>query len=132
MISWHNTFFHSHQGTVKEEFAVVHKHDHGHQNSGHHHGESKLALWDWVKQILGDFEHPDLGENHFELFLNPGNQIVLDQPSAIVFQPFIIPEYPQFSDLDTYQNNNAPIKVLSLSGPPFFDSLSNRGPPTFS
>ena len=135
LINWHNTFFHSHHGPVKEESSVFyyHHHHHDHYHSDHHHGQNELALWDWIKQVLGDFEHPDLGEKHFELFLNPGNQIGLDLPSAVVFQPFIFqPQYLQLSDLDNSQENKIPIRVLSFSDPPFFDSISNRGPPIFS
>jgi hypothetical protein len=131
LVNCHNTFFHSHHRTEEEKVAVVHQHDHHH--SDHYHGHSNLAFWDWVKQVLGDFEHPDLGEKHFELFLNSYKQIGVDQPSAIVFQPFILtPPYFQFSALDTSQKNKIPIGVLSFSDLPYFDSISYRGPPTFS
>lgn len=131
LINWHNTFSHSHQEIVGEELAVVH--EHGHHHSDHHHGQTELAHWDWLNGILGDFEHPDLGENHFELFLNPGNQIGLDQPSVFVFQPFILtPQYLQLADLSTDQRNKIPIRGHSFFEPSFFDSLSYRGPPAFS
>ena len=83
--------------------------------------------------MLGDFEHPDLGEKHFELFISSGSQIALNQPSALVSQPFIFTsQYLQFLDLEKYLNNDRPGTALSFSDPPFFDSISNRGPPTFS
>jgi hypothetical protein len=132
LVNWHNAFFHAHYETEEAEFPIVHQHDHDHHHS-HHHGQSELALWNWIKGLLGDFEHPDLGENHFELFLNPNHQIGLGQSSAIVFQPFIFTSlYLQLSDVDTCRNDQVPIRVLSFSDPPFFDSLSNRGPPAFS
>ena len=133
LVNWHNAFIHSHYGAGEEDFAFVHQHDHSHNHTDHHNGQHRWNLGDWIMQVLGNFEHPDLGEKHFKSFLNPGNQIGLDQPSALVSQLFILtPHYLQLSDLDTSQEKKMPPWVLYFPDPPFFDSVSSRGPPQFS
>lgn len=131
-INWHNSILHSHQGEVKGESNAVHQHSHDH-HPDHHHGADELALWDWLAHLLGDFNHPDQGEKHFEIFLNPGYQIGIEQPGKVVDQPYFYHvNCLQSLDSNTDQNREKPNRVLSFSDPPFFDSLSNRGPPTFS
>lgn len=134
LINWHNTFIHSHYGIEEKDFAFVHQHDHGHHHSDdHHNGQGGSAFENWIKQMLGDFEHPDLGEKHLESFLNPDNQVGLDQPSALVFQPFILTSrFLQLPGLDTFQESQIPPWVLYFPDPSFFDANSNRGPPQFS
>ena len=129
LINWHNTFFHSHQKSAKGETLLVHTHDH---HDHHHHGERKLALWDWLHLLLDHFEHPDLGEKHFEVFLHPAGQIGLQQPTTVIFQPFAFHLEDLRSIAVEKHQHNKPNKVLSFADPPFLKALSTRGPPKFS
>ena len=127
-MNWHNSILHTHQQQMQDEEIVM---DHGHDHEHAHHHE--IDFWGWFKGMLGDLEHQDLGENHFEVFLRSGNQIVLDQQS-ILSQPviFFTPQHLELSSPFIIQQAKRLNVEYSLTDPPFLEAQSNRGPPSFS
>jgi hypothetical protein len=107
---------------------VVHDHDNDHQ-----HDQEDSGLLSWIKQFLGDFEHSDLGEKHFEQFLHPQNQLGSGQASMVVLSPFAFLAKPTtYFGHRILQQKITPIWDLSFVDPPFLEHIPNRGPPVFS
>ncbi|MCB0640977.1 MAG: hypothetical protein KDC44_05030, partial [Phaeodactylibacter sp.] len=80
-----------------------------------------------------DFEHPDLGEDHFELFLKPGRQITLDQSSTFLDSPFTLFQITlERADFVLQRKVVKPQKVPSFTDPPVHSASGSRGPPLFS
>ncbi|KAA3639569.1 MAG: hypothetical protein DWQ02_03515 [Bacteroidetes bacterium] len=132
-INWHNSFLHFHADVQTEYADDDHDHHQGHHQHHHHshsHHHDAGSFWDFLKNILGDFDHPDLGETHFEEFLKPGNQLQLDSEEDLFKQPLVV----LIINDEKFENTEFQRVVNSFvfpdfSDPPFLESLSTRGPP---
>ena len=132
LVNRHNSFHHSHTVLGNDQLTTDSHHDHDH-HSDHHHQNSILHFWDWIKHIIGDFEHSDLGDQHLELFLNPNHQSGFGNIYEVNIQPVIVFWQPA----DLYQNTVVQKSSLTLFELVFYDSSfldlpDNRGPPLFS
>lgn len=132
LVNWHNASFHAHEGQDGGEIATHHDHDH-HPHSDHHHDQPDSGLFNWFQQLLGDFGHADLGEDHFEVFLHPQHQTGVNQ--TVVSTPLafaLLPSPISFKTRQPLEENEIPDRVRSFSDPPFLEIVANRGPPSFS
>lgn len=107
---------------------------HSHQEDRHDNGHDEFnSSWlDELFGLLGDIEHHELGEGHFENFtaqtenftLNVSIQNSIDLPSSALFKDFFTPVSPEIE--------------INLEGPPIFyephycSSHPLRGPPTIA
>ena len=130
-VSWHNTFFHTHESGEKHTSYTTHQH---HHTEHHHHHESTPASWqEWLGFLLGDIEHPDMGSRHFQAFLQPIGKVLTHQLQVVDTQGdmFTPPTAPQrFYTLTSTQK--VPVAAASLSDPPFLNTSRSRGPPLYS
>jgi hypothetical protein len=126
IVNWHNTIPHDHI-----ELDPHIGHDHLHHHNHHLHGIG--FIWNLVKQLAGNVEHPDQGENHLELFPNPNIQIDLSNLQATLGSKFTVSQHFEPEDNTNLVNRNGfPFIILSFSDPPFLKDSGNRGPPSFS
>lgn len=134
IVNWHNTFLHSHDPNVKDSTSHSHAHSHSHQHSHDHHQHThKLSFWAWIQQLVHDFEHPDLGDKHLELFIKSAQKIKLNQSQVAVLIPFLLStSLDQTMDKENQQSLIFLKKILSFSDPPYLRSIIPRGPPIFS
>lgn len=135
LVNWHNALLHAHGSLEGRGNVVVHSPDHGHHHHHHHHqGEQTFSFTDWIKQLLVDYEHADLGDKHLEVFLQPQQQSLSNQFVTLDFPPtiFFLSTIP-FSSLEAIARESfIPIGVLAFSDPPFWETTPSRGPPLFS
>lgn len=128
----HAIFFHSHT-EMENQDHYTHQHDHDHYHSAHQHQQGIAALWDWITEALGDFEHSDQGDKHLEIYQVSNLLSKLNHISTVDID--FLPIHWQVIDLSKYtsvQNSGIPLFEQSFSDPPFLDAPSNRGPPLFS
>lgn len=138
-INWHNTFRHTHFGLVggNDDLVWVQveppQHAHTHTDRHHHRHEEKMSFLNWLHGLLGDFEHTDFGDSHFELFLNSNNYFSLKHLAKITYYPavFLLLHYST-SEPTEFEKKDVPKEVLSFSDPPFLASFTSRGPPAVS
>ena len=133
MVNWHNSFLHSHTESTKGHFSIVHNHDHSHFDHQHNIND-ELAMWDWIEQFLGNFEHPCLGEKHLEIFLKAKTQIGIDISSLSISQIsyLVLDSHFSLSDQNISKKKRLLNSAFAFYNPPFFDSINPRGPPQFS
>ncbi|PHR23097.1 MAG: hypothetical protein COA38_17405 [Fluviicola sp.] len=71
-VVFHNIVPHIHTDTAVHESHqeighTSHDHDHGHHHANH---ENEKSTWtDYILGLLGDIQHPDLGDDHFENYI---------------------------------------------------------------
>ena len=132
LVNWHNASFHAHEVLAGNEFGTFHDHEHAH-HSDHHHDQPDSGIFSWLQQLLGDFEHADLGEDHFQVFLHPQPQTGANQlvyPTSLILA--LLPSPISVKTWQPLEENETPDRVRSFSDPPFLEIVANRGPPLFS
>lgn len=129
LVSGHNALIHDHHGSaIAKDLSGTHHHSGDHH---HHHGASDF--WGWLQGVMGDFEHPDLGEQHFEIYLQPANPVYVSTTD--------LPEVVHIYGLN-YDNGQGvgmtehlgpvPDREHTGSDPPCLSALFSRGPPLIS
>ena len=131
LVNWHNTALHAHEVLEENEFGTIPDHDHAHHS--YHHDQPDSGIFSWFQQLVGDFEHADLGEDHFKVFLHPQHQTGANQPVSTPSLAFaLLPGPISLKQWQPLEKNKMPDRVRSFSDPPFLEIVANRGPPTFS
>ena len=83
--------------------------------------------------MMDDFEHPDMGDNHFELFLHSNSSIAKVQfvtPGWDVF--WVFPQVFELNPQEELAQKQISFGVYVYSDPPIWDADNKRGPPQFS
>jgi hypothetical protein len=129
LVSGHNALIHDHHGSaITKDLSSTHHHPGDYH---HHHGGSDF--WDWLQGLVGDFEHPDLGEQHLEVYLQPTNSVQL-HPEDLLNVVRITGSIPEslrgFNG--TIQGGVIPAREPTGNDPPCLTALTDRGPPRIS
>ncbi len=129
LVSGHNALIHDHHGSaITKDLSSTHHHPGDYH---HHHGGSDF--WDWLHGLVGDFEHPDLGEQHLEVYLQPTNSVQL-HPEDLLNVVRITGSIPEslrgFNG--TIQGGVIPAREPTGNDPPCLTALTDRGPPRIS
>ncbi len=69
----HNVIPHVHNSSHEHDIEVAALQDSHHGHSHHHSHESNSNWFDFLLGLLGDMDHSDIGENHFEDFTLQNN-----------------------------------------------------------
>jgi len=138
-VVFHNVVPHIHTDNPAEKTQplTAHKsHEHGHHHHDHdhhsHHENQEESSWiDYVLRLLGDVQHPDLGDDHFENFTAQSNHfdVALLDLKSIDYNPIYLFSYTSI-ELEKTQNHIGHPKILYEQHRACSSPL--RGPPTIS
>ena len=135
-IVFHNVVPHIHTGSSPEtdpHITVHASHDHGDHEHHHPHqqNEEESSWIDFILGLIGDVQHTDLGDDHFENFTS---QTTIISVASFDFTSTDIPPYHETSDAlivqKRVQNHIGHPKILYEQ----YNTCSRplRGPPSIS
>lgn len=75
-VVFHNIVPHVHSDSTTNDAHHTTHHSHQHH---HHHNEENISWTDYILGLLGDLQHTDLGDDHFENFTAQGSSFDLAQ-----------------------------------------------------
>ncbi len=130
LISGHNALIHDHHGekVVLDEPSI-----HYHHSGDHHHQHGTVTFWDWLQGLMDDFEHSDLGEQHFEVYLQPSNVVLISPTTHLEFVHLYGTNHQNLQIVHVPdQSGLVPVREPTCSDPPCLAFLFDRGPPQIS
>lgn len=115
----HNATLHGHT----PEVALV-RYEHHH----HHHADS-VDIWDWLRDLVHDWEHTDFIESHFEDFTLSSNFERVLHPIVDIVIPSL---FLLSDDFIEYKPKTSFFYGAAYIEPPPYRFSSPRAPPSFS